>query len=186
MRPVMKYSRPATENESACLDLTHYPGVHDPRTESGLEGTVPLSEEELRLLEQMERALVEEDPKLASTLRGTSLRRSARRRAILAGLVFAVGVAVLMTGAITQLWPVGIVGFVIMLGSATIALGSLRGQQGAASEPRSTDHPSGFSVIEGGRPGRTRKQHQRSASSGSFMERMEERWRRRREQGGFN
>ena len=42
---------------------------------------MPLSEEELRLLEQMERALVEEDPKLASTLRGTSLRRSARRRA---------------------------------------------------------------------------------------------------------
>ena len=43
---------------------------------------MPLSEEELRLLEQMERALVEEDPKFASTLRGTSLRRSARRRAI--------------------------------------------------------------------------------------------------------
>ena len=47
---------------------------------------MPLSEEELRLLEQMERALVEEDPKLASTLRGTSLRRSARRRAIVAGV----------------------------------------------------------------------------------------------------
>jgi hypothetical protein len=143
---------------------------------------VPLSEEELRLLEQMERALVEEDPKLASTLRGTSFRRSARRRAILAGLVFAVGVAVLMTGAITQLWPVGIVGFVIMLGSATVALGSLRGHQGG-SEPRSTDHSSGFTVIEGGRPGRPRKS--RSRSSHSFMERMEERWRRRREQGGW-
>ena len=47
-----------------------------------MEDPVPLSEEELRLLEQMERALVEEDPKLASTLRGTSLRRSARRRAM--------------------------------------------------------------------------------------------------------
>ena len=35
---------------------------------------MPLSEEELRLLEQMERALVEEDPKFASTLRGTTLR----------------------------------------------------------------------------------------------------------------
>ncbi|WP_301036082.1 DUF3040 domain-containing protein, partial [Nocardioides sp.] len=35
-----------------------------------LEDPVPLSEEELRLLEQMERALVEEDPKFASTLRG--------------------------------------------------------------------------------------------------------------------
>ena len=45
---------------------------------------MPLSEEELRLLEQMERALVEEDPKFASTLRGTTLRQSARRKAILA------------------------------------------------------------------------------------------------------
>ena len=146
---------------------------------------MPLSEEELRLLEQMERALVEEDPKLASTLRGTSLRRSARRRAILAGLVFAVGVAVLMTGAITQLWPVGIVGFVIMLGSATVALGSIRGQNAGSSEPRATDHASGFTVIEGGRPSRTRKTRNRSTSSSSFMERMEERWRRRRGESGF-
>jgi hypothetical protein len=146
---------------------------------------VPLSEEELRLLEQMERALVEEDPKLASTLRGTSLRRSARRRAILAGLVFAVGIAVLMTGAITQLWPVGIVGFVIMLGSATVALGSIRGQNAGGSEPRATDHASGFTVIEGGRPSRTRKTRNRSTSSNSFMERMEERWRRRRGENGL-
>src|SRR5215208_2977607 len=50
------------------------------------EVPVPLSEEELRALERMERALVQEDPKLASTLRGTSLRRAARRRAILAGI----------------------------------------------------------------------------------------------------
>ena len=43
------------------------------------EDPVPLSEEELRALEQMERALVQEDPKLASTLRGTNLRRAAQR-----------------------------------------------------------------------------------------------------------
>ena len=53
---------------------------------------MPLSEEELRLLEQMERALVAEDPKLASTLRGTAIRRAARRRAIVAGVVFVVGI----------------------------------------------------------------------------------------------
>ena len=49
---------------------------------------MPLSEEELRLLEQMERALVEEDPKFASTLRGTSLRRSARRARAVVERVF--------------------------------------------------------------------------------------------------
>lgn len=145
---------------------------------------MPLSEEELRLLEQMERALVEEDPKLASTLRGTAFRRSARRRAILAGVLFLLGVVVLMTGAVASLTIVGIAGFVIMLGSATVALASLRGQRGRAADPRAA-HPShGFTVIDGGRTGRSRRQ--RNASHHSFMERMEERWRRRRDQnGGF-
>jgi hypothetical protein len=153
---------------------------------------VPLSEEELRLLEQMERALVEEDPKLASTLRGTSFRRRARRRAFLAGACFVVGIAVLMTGAVTAVWAVGVIGFVIMLASATVALTALRGQQSvAASDPRTAGHPStGFAVIDGGRSGRSgrtgRLRRRRSTSSGSFMERLEERWRRRREEnGGF-
>jgi len=142
---------------------------------------VPLSEEELRLLEQMERALVEEDPKFASTLRGTSFRSSARRRAILAGLVFAGGIAVLMAGAISQLWYVGIVGFVLMLTSATIGLGLFGGQKTAAADPRTTSHPSGFSVVDGGR----RTKRPRAKSSGSFMEKLEERWRRRRQSGGY-
>ena len=144
---------------------------------------MPLSEEELRLLEQMERALVAEDPKLASTLRGTTLRQAARRRAILAGFVFAVGVAVLMTGAITRFWQIGILGFVIMLGSATVALSSLRGQRPGATGPVTSTHPSGFSVIDGGRP--SRRPRSSSRSGGTFMARIEDRWRRRRDQGGF-
>ncbi|HWJ83329.1 MAG TPA: DUF3040 domain-containing protein [Nocardioides sp.] len=143
---------------------------------------MPLSEEELRLLEQMERALVAEDPKLASTLRGTTLRQAARRRAIVAGLVFAIGIAVLMTGAITRFWQVGIVGFVIMLGSATVALSSLRGHRTGASSAAVSAHPSGFGVIDGGRSSRRARA---GRSSGSFMARVEERWRRRREGGGF-
>ena len=149
---------------------------------------MPLSEEELRLLEQMERALVEEDPKFASTLRGTSLRRSARRRAFLAGAAFLVGVTILMAGAITQMPPIGIAGFVVMLGSATVALSAIRGQQAASApaDPRTAMHPSrGFTVIDGGRTSRPRRQRRTSAGHGSFMERMEERWRRRRESGGF-
>jgi hypothetical protein len=151
-----------------------------------VEDPVPLSEEELRLLEQMERALVEEDPKLASTLRGTTLRQAARRRALLAGFVFVVGIAVLMVGAIRNFWPIGILGFVIMLGSATIGLGALRGQQlggqqAAGAEAAQKAHPSGFGVIDGGRA-RSRR-NRRTRSSGSFMERVEERWRRRKNRG---
>ncbi len=146
---------------------------------------MPLSEEELRLLEQMERALVEEDPKFASTLRGTTLRQAARRRALLAGFVFAVGIAVLMGGAISGYWQVGIVGFVIMLGSATIGLSALRGQaisgQQKSGSEVTTAHPSGFGVIDGGRS--RGRRHPRFKTSGSFMERVEERWRRRKNRG---
>lgn len=147
---------------------------------------MPLSEEELRLLEQMERALVAEDPKFASTLRGTTMRQAARRRAILAGLGFAVGIAVLMGGAISGWWQIGIVGFVIMLGSATVALSAVRGQRPGAQAPAATEssHPSGFGVIQGGRASK-RSHHRPSRGSGSFMQRVEERWRRRREGGGF-
>ena len=158
---------------------------------------MPLSEEELRLLEQMERALVEEDPKFASTLRGTSLRRSARRRAIAAGVVFVLGIVMLMGGVMSGKdagalgFAIGIAGFVVMLGSATVALTAIRGQQHASApiDPNTATHPSrGFTVIDGGRTGRIRRPRRTarsSGTSGTFMERIEERWRRRRENGGF-
>jgi hypothetical protein len=149
---------------------------------------VPLSEEELRLLEQMERALVEEDPKFASTLRGTSFRRAARRKAVFAGVVFAMGVTVLMAGAIMEVIPLGIAGFVIMLASATYGLAVLRGHAPAAAQTTPDRDPGhhghhGFSVIDGGRGGKGARRPRRNRSSHSFMERMDERWRRRRDGG---
>nr|WP_299057688.1 DUF3040 domain-containing protein [uncultured Nocardioides sp.] len=153
---------------------------------------MPLSEEELRMLEQMERALVEEDPKLASTLRGTTLRRAARRRAIGAGVVFLGGVAVMLGGAVSGYTVIGVVGFVIMLASATLGIAAVRSrQQVGDGAPHDAGEATGgpFTVIEGGRSrgrGRNRQRRERERASGSFMERMEERWRRRREGGqGF-
>jgi hypothetical protein len=148
---------------------------------------VPLSEEELRLLEQMERALVEEDPKFAHTLRGTAFQRAARRRAVIGGVVFALGVAIMMTGAIASMPIVGVVGFVVMLGSATVVVTSLRSPHRAPEPIPFKDAPQGFSVIDGGRNRRRTRgtQARSSRSSHSFMERMEERWRRRRDGGGF-
>lgn len=147
---------------------------------------MPLSEEELRLLEQMERALVEEDPKLASTLRGTTLQRAARRRAILAGVVFVLGMAALTTGVVAGQPIIGIVGFVIMLSSATIGVTALRNPAMHQQPLRETRHE-GFGVVDGGRTQRTKGRGLRrsgsSRSSGSFMERMEERWRHRKDQG---
>jgi len=107
---------------------------------------VPLSEEELRALEQMERALVQEDPKLASTLRGTNLRRAARRRAIFAGICFVVGLGVMMAGAIGRITLVGLLGFVIMLAAATIGLAAIRGP--ASNHSPAVRHPQAGSMLD--------------------------------------
>jgi Protein of unknown function (DUF3040) len=146
---------------------------------------VPLSEEELRLLDQMERALVEEDPKFVSTLRGHTLAQFAQRRAILGGVCFLIGIAILMTGAVLRITPLGIAGFVVMLVSATMGLAAWKGRPTPVEARSGGD--TGLTVIEGGRrPGRSAK-GKGPATSGSFMQRMEERWRRRRDQneGGF-
>lgn len=155
---------------------------------TGGEETVPLSEEELRLLEQMERALVAEDPKFASALKGSALQRHARRRSYIAGGVFVLGVAVLMAGAVMSLTWLGIIGFVVMLGSAYVALSSWKNQhttpasQEAHALLESSDGTFGLSVIDGGKPSKKRRSP-RDRSGGHMMERFEERWRRRRDNG---
>ena len=145
-----------------------------------------LSEEELRLLEQMERALVEEDPKLASTLRGTSFQRAARRRMVLGGVVLVVGICLLIVAVLLDLSAlfqtvVGVLGFVVMLGGAILALTSARAPGTPATKVRASSRD-GFGVVDGGRPHRPGRPG-RQRSGGAFMERMEERWRRRRERG---
>lgn len=150
---------------------------------------MPLSEEEIRLLEQMERALVEEDPKFASTLRGTTLEKVAKRRAFLAAVGLVIGIGVLMAGAVMGQTVLGIAGFVLMLLSATVAISALRGRSQLA-EGRQVAHPSGdFQVVDGGGRGRGRgrgrtRSPRTGGGSSSLTARMEERWRRRREHDG--
>jgi hypothetical protein len=165
---------------------------------------VPLSEEELRLLEQMEQALAQEDPKFVSTLRGSSLERVARMRTVAAAIVFIVGIATLMGGAVSSNTLVGVVGFVVMVGSATLGLASWRGRHAPPPQPQRSedqlfdfdDHPHRFDVIDGGRAGRPRKLRRsgggkqprrpraaKAPKQGTFMQRMEQRWERRRHQG---
>ena len=148
---------------------------------------MPLSEEELRLLEQMERALVAEDPKLASTLRGTRLRQQARRHMFAGIFIFVVGIAILMSGAVLQIIPLGIAGFVVMLVSAYITLSAWRGQnqapQQAAAPGQAPDR--NLRVIQGGKKKGRGRAPKAPKAQGSMMERFEERWRRRREQGPY-
>lgn len=131
---------------------------------------MPLSEEEQRLLEQMEEALAAEDPKFVSALRGASARSRHKRLAIAAVCGFVVGIAILMTGAVLALIPVGVAGFVIMLGCAYVALSHFR-RMGEPDLPDNV-HPMNRPKGQGGAATR---------GQSGFMNRMEDRWRRRRD-----
>ena len=137
-----------------------------------MEGsTVPLSEEEQRQFEQLERALAAEDPKFVSAMRGTNVRLYYKRRAVLAGVGFVLGIAILMAGAIIPNTIIGVIGFVVMVACLYIAALSMK-RISNASDGDDMPPP----------PPPSKRHRTRHDSSGSFMERMEDRWRRRRDE----
>ena len=127
---------------------------------------MPLSDHERLLLEQMERALYEEDPKFASSLRGADVRSRQRRRIALAAVGFLIGLTLLLAGVIAQFWPISILGFINMLVAVTYVVSTM-GRQATGVGPAAR---SGRAV----RPAKKKS---------SFMDRAEERWRRRGEGG---
>ncbi|WP_318204014.1 DUF3040 domain-containing protein [Streptomyces sp. SCL15-4] len=126
---------------------------------------MPLSEHEQRMLEQMERALYAEDPKFASALEGSGLRTYTRRRVYQAVAGFLIGIALLMTGMVMQLIWVSVVGFLVMLGCAVLAVTGWR------KTPKPGEQP----PAAGRRQVRPRR---------SMMDRIEQRWQRRRDEQG--
>lgn len=135
---------------------------------------MPLSEEEQRLLEQLEHALAADDPNLASALRGSKFRARARRNAMVAVVGFVAGLALLMVGVIVTQTVLGVAGFVLMLGSAYVFLSAWRARGDAAPDVAARTTPRG-------RGGGGRSTAGSGSGSGSFMHRMEERWKRRRD-----
>lgn len=125
-----------------------------------------LSDEEQKLLEQMEAALAAEDPKLAHTLRGTKTPRTLqRKRAALAGLAFVAGCAMLIAGMRSH-WLLSVLGFVVMLTATVVAVTAYR-----RVEPTQSG------------PDKVRAGQGSTSSDASFMDKMEERWRRRQDEG---
>ena len=86
---------------------------------------MPLSDREKRLLEEMEAALLTEDPRLVSALSATGPIAPSRKR-ILAGVgLLFVGLITLFTGLVSQLTPIGVLGFLICLSGLLIAISSI-------------------------------------------------------------
>jgi len=124
---------------------------------------MPLSEHEQRLLEQIERALYAEDPKFASNVRGGRFRKPVRRRRAQGVALFVLGLVLLVVGvAVRSLWlgsvpVVSVLGFLVMLAGALLAVTSVAGGKAAAAKEAEPD-------------------------KNRFTDRMEERFRRRFEQ----
>jgi hypothetical protein len=103
---------------------------------------MPLSDHEQRMLDQIESALYAEDPKFASSVRGGGLRAPSARRRLQGGVLFVVGLAMLVAGiAIRATWisslPVlSVVGFIIMFGGVVFAITGHHGPAGGGRPRR--------------------------------------------------
>ncbi|WP_086825376.1 DUF3040 domain-containing protein [Allokutzneria sp. NRRL B-24872] len=132
---------------------------------------MPLSEHEQRLLDQIERALYAEDPKFASTVRGSRLRRPSRRRRLQGVAILIIGLLLLVVGValpvarVAEIPVLSVIGFLLMFGGAMWALSAV-GQRDQAVEEG------------GGKPQQT------TPRRSSFAQRMEERFRRRFDDNG--
>ncbi|MFI0416902.1 hypothetical protein C1I98_25750 [Spongiactinospora gelatinilytica] len=137
---------------------------------------MPLSEHEQRLLDQIEQALYAEDPKWANTVRIRDPRNHYKRRLVKASIGFLLGVVLLMVGVVSQLILLGVGGFVVMLLACLWGLSSWKKMNGFGDgSPPPAGQPG---AAPPGRPAGGR----RGGPRPSFMERMEERWRRRHDE----
>ncbi len=132
---------------------------------------MPLSEYEQRVLEQMERALTSDDPRLASTLQSSGRRPVVRY--VVAGVGLAVGLLVLVLGAASSNAWLGVIGFAVMFAAVGWAFAFAPRKKG----PEGVVGPDGKVGVRP--PGKAK-----GAPGGStFMSRLEARGDRRREQG---
>lgn len=117
---------------------------------------MPLSEQEQRLLDEMERSLYHGDADFVASVSRAQGRIS--YGAVVGGvLLVAAGMAVIILGVVSHSWPVGALGFVAMFAGVLIAIG-VRTRRG----------PAGFPSAPGVRPT-------------GFMDRLSQRWERRRQ-----
>jgi hypothetical protein len=128
---------------------------------------VALSEHEEALLQQMEEALYAEDPRFASRIEKTKSRGLGRGR-LVAGVVAAVvGLALVVFSAMSSSIWLGAVGFAVMVAGIVYAITPSKTKLAAVASDGTTKPRAG-------------KDKTTSAKQGTFMERLEERWEKRR------
>jgi hypothetical protein len=123
---------------------------------------MPLSEHEQRILDEIEQRLAAEDPKFARATAIAAPRNIAIRRIKRAVPAFIAGLGLLIAALLVQnlLWPLGLGGFVVMLASIVIVTKAMKDIGHMPAKER--------------RPGQ------------SWLDRAEEKWRKRFERGDGN
>jgi hypothetical protein len=121
---------------------------------------MPLSEQEQRLLDEMERHLMRNDADVVSAPRDG--RTLSYRNIVYGTILVLLGLGGLIVGVSQQLIIVGVIGFVVMLGGVLLAVTPGRGP--------------GKMRVESDRPAK------KPQSSSSFMDRMNDRWDKRQEE----
>jgi Protein of unknown function (DUF3040) len=141
---------------------------------------MPLSEHEQRILAEIERRLLEEDPKFAHQV-GSSFRAHLGRRLKLAVAGFVLGLVVVISSTFLENVAVGVAGFVIMLASVFVFVRTMR-RRATVERPVSGAPP----PPSGSAPTGHRRQGGAGPKGGidAWWGRMTERWRSRWEERG--
>jgi hypothetical protein len=114
----------------------------------------------------MEEALYAEDPRFASRIKKTKSRSVHRGRIVIGVAAGLAGLALVIFSAMSSLIWLGAIGFAIMVAGIVYAVTPVKGRLGTVTEDGTVR------VAPKARP--------RAKQGGTFMERMEERWERRR------
>jgi Protein of unknown function (DUF3040) len=139
---------------------------------------MPLSEHEQRILAEIERRLLEEDPKFAHQV-GASFRAHLGRRMKLAVAGFVVGLIVVISSTFFENVAVGVAGFVLMLACVFLFVRTMRRratvERPVSGAPPPTGSPSTGQRRQGGGP---------KGGIDAWWGKMTERWRSRWEERG--
>jgi hypothetical protein len=88
---------------------------------------VPLSEQEQKILEEIERGLYQEDPSFARDVRKRAPRMAERRRVKAGVLTFVAGFSLLVAFFVTGAVLIGVLAFGAMVGGIVLIAGSFKG-----------------------------------------------------------
>ena len=130
---------------------------------------MPLSEQEQRLLDEMERNLYQNDADFVATV-GARRGRPNYRGIVIGAVLVVAGIVTLLVGVGMRLPVVGVIGFAVMFGGVLVAITPSRSSKGTAdSQPSPSAGPS--PRASAGKPRR----------SGGFMDSLNDRWERRQD-----